>query len=251
MLSIVTASLFLSISAASAYELNWTDNVVTAPTDFDTFAIGGFQLVNSQSDFATIKQYTDGAFDFTEAISLTVINANDDADAGIIPPVYQGEFTALINLYGNTDILPDETTVHFTGGSGSIFHGANSILDFTYEHSLAATFTDTLFSTTGLSTDFDVTFEITDFDSDYFSAISGLSLQELIDGNLFQITAAGRYQIDSISDTLNDAGGDYVMIESTTNGVDARFEVVPEPTTMVLFGIGLLGLARVSRRKVS
>lgn len=251
LLLIVTASLFLSISAASAYELNWTDNIVTTPVDYGTFAIGGYQLVNSQNDFATIKQYTDGAFEFTEAISLTVINANDDDDQGIIPPVYGGDFTAVIDLYGYSVLTPTETTVYFTGGSGDIFHGTESILGFNYESSLPATFAATLFSTTGLSTIFDVKFEVDSFDSDYFSAISGPSIQELINSDFLKITSAGRYQVDSVSSESTDAGGTFVMIESSTNGVDVRFDVVPEPTTMLLFGVGLLAFARVSRRKVN
>ncbi|MCF6246258.1 MAG: PEP-CTERM sorting domain-containing protein [Desulfobacula sp.] len=47
---------------------------------------------------------------------------------------------------------------------------------------------------------------------------------------------------------MTDAGEDAIRVYIESEG-SAEFNVVPEPGTMILFGIGLLGFARVSRRK--
>ena len=43
--------------------------------------------------------------------------------------------------------------------------------------------------------------------------------------------------------------GDFKVGDSTLTAWGEAFEPVPEPTTMILFGLGLLGLAGVSRKK--
>lgn len=47
----------------------------------------------------------------------------------------------------------------------------------------------------------------------------------------------------------NDLTDDTLTLELSDNGDTIRISVVPEPTTFVLFGLGLLGVAAISRRK--
>lgn len=79
----------------------------------------------------------------------------------------------------------------------------------------------------------------------YFTAASDLFFFSLADSSINLLSASDIMN----GDANNDPYEYYREILFSDNGTTAQFGTIPEPTTMVLFGLGLLGLAGIGRKK--
>lgn len=125
--------------------------------------------------------------------------------------------------FGAAPTLLASSTINTTGkvGTADGFLGAIDVL-----------------SNWGVTTAFDF------MAADVFLDSDGDDVFVKYDGNVFA-SAQGVTNID-VSETV--FGADSITFIGNT-GDDFQLGVVPEPTTMILFGVGLLGLAGVSRRR--
>lgn len=195
--------------------------------------------------------------DFVEDFTLRVAYGEhaDNTDTDFYSNIFLD-----VSLTGNYNIITGLTT--FSVGSAIMYLDAdgdrdytgadNDIASLTLTNSLATTVGGSLLEST-LSLDMDLQFVFDSIDLNFWED----ALQAKVDNGWLLALAAGRIiQTDGLN--INDNGtpgdptDDYVdQVTWTTNGIEATFDVVPEPATMLLFGLGLIGLAGASRRKLS
>lgn len=145
-------------------------------------------------------------------------------------------------------------TSRYTGGDARFYHvdaDGNEIADiaqFAFRQGTDVNLEPSLWGESlgdEISFKFDWTWANYNYFGDELFDPSGALLSDLITLNLAFSTSQ-----DSIN-LINDLGeyADGVKVLTRTTGGKADFQAVPEPTTMLLFGTGLLGLGFFARRK--
>lgn len=278
---VLTVGLLLSVANASAFELLWdTQEAGTGGTD--PYTTSGFQLTQSNTDSSIIIQDASG-FDpsdptqiapivgdaFTETITLTIANGKDENGDDSTPDFGLDQYfkmeLSLAGIVSAIDAVTNAPTITFQTGTGSIMDyytsaGAN-IMDFSLIGATPVQFTGSLYSPTTLSAFISLGFEITDVNTPQDNIDNGTNLStfdvtasssspidDLIGSQFLLAFAEGSFAVASATDDETTTPPTITYV-TTTNGVRARFDVVPEPTTMLLFGFGLLGLAGIGRKR--
>ncbi len=158
------------------------------------------------------------------------------------------DFNAYDSIYGDSRVGYNTTSDDLGYGSGSYHHNGNMWL-------WAGTNADAQ----GVIVDFTQN-DGTWFSTGYSSASTFYVEAWLTDGSMVSTSGAANTGSTMGSLTVNATSGlfiDYIVLHDTGNhwivddmrGDTSGIDPVPEPATMLLFGLGLLGLAGVNRKK--
>jgi len=173
--------------------------------------------------------------------------------AGVLTP---GNVTAT----NPEDILLSSFTSIFTNGSATMYVDANSDMTYNVGETLVASFdlaqagnfiiVPSVFSAAAATIDYG--FQATYFNPAYFSNAAGFpDFQNMIaQGFLITLTQGGVAYSGLVGgDTATDP--DEILLGWQETGFDAKFDAIPEPSTILLLGCGLIGIAAIGRKKLS
>ena len=145
----------------------------------------------------------------------------------------------------NTKLATASYDILFTGGTAKFYSPLSGNVLLATLNLVSGGGDDALFVTSSvINNDFGAVFE---FDSYLTTAFNLPADQELI---LAVATGSARF-LGTVGDTngTEDTSDDSIIFSVYDQGGIITFSQIPEPTTMVLLGFGLLGLAGVTRRK--
>ena len=221
----------------SSYSLYDTWNLSTIPTIDSNYS------TSVPYDIFTYQDIVTG--DFTEEFTVWLTSGELNNSETIFAVGSNADFSPIYSLYAEVTLLGNASgSVTFNGGTIEIYDSANNdtlVATLVYQYSLLGDVGTTLLGS-GVSLDIDLAFAFDYVNSDYFGAdeqslVDDLWLLSVIGGDL---TQAG----------YTTAGTDYVIAWTAEGGtMEAQFNVVPEPSTYVLLGVGLVGLAFYQRKR--
>jgi hypothetical protein len=222
---------------------------------------------------------------FYESFTISVLNGLNSTLGGTgmqnyggFPPTVPSanvyldvEFSGVIVNYSNgldglnttaadfENILDDSYYSNFTTGFGTMYIdndnnqnlsvGDVNLATFSLNDSAPVVLVPSVFTGVGAAISFD--FEFDSINSTYFSTAPGeMDPQTLIGKNwLFALTQGGIAGIDGALIGDEAADPDEIIIGFNETGFDSRLAVVPEPSTFILLGAGIVGLAFYRRKK--
>jgi hypothetical protein len=197
-----------------------------------------FQL-NSYSPITTYQNATTGVF--TENFTVFVLggyqvgNPPNTIDPFFAPPSMRIDL-ALTGQY------VDDSNIFFTGGSATMYDASNQIATFLFSSALISQLTGSLLQDQNLGMKIDFEFIFDTVNSDYWGPLE----QDLVGKHWLLSVVGGR--VDESSIDYNQTSNEYI-INWVFPGARMEFEAVPEPSTILLLGSGLLGVALFGRRK--
>jgi hypothetical protein len=192
----------------------------------------------------------------------TVLSANVYLDvdfSGVITNYSNGSDGLNTTAADYLNILDDTYYSNFTAGTGTMYIDNDNDQDFTAGDVDLATFSlnnsapvilvPSVFTGVGASISFDFKFE--SMNSTYFATAPGETDPQTLIGQdwLFALTQGGIAGISGALEGDEATDPDEIIIGFNETGFDARLAVVPEPSTFILLGVGIAGLAFYRRKK--
>jgi hypothetical protein len=150
----------------------------------------------------------------------------------------------------------DDNEINFTSGSSTIYNSTDTIAELELSSALTTSLDGSLLGN-GIEMSINLSFLFTDLNDAYWSE----EMESLVALNWIFTMTSGNINQESIMEddqegNITEAGtitdpdeDDIYVIEWSLDGIATSFTVVPEPTTFALFGLGLLSLAGIVRRK--
>lgn len=211
------------------------------------------------NEFGDVFTYQDPVTGlFSEEFTLRVNEGRNSVD-GIstpFPPFYvdtilDGLYVSDDEIYFNSGFITmyddnqyvDKT---LTGVDRDFDDGIDTkIAELTLRSALTSELTGSLLGANDLGMKIDLEFVFDYVNPNYF----GADEVDLVGKSWLLAFVGGRIDQENIW-TLNEGTGDEtLLIEWDLPNMQAEFEAIPEPTTLLLFGTGLLGLAAFGRKK--
>lgn len=276
----VTFLLLISITAANAYTLNaWefnlsklngqsvSGNVLTGLSDsinIDHIILNGASTITQTvvGGSALGQSFTDsGYLQLTSFLAEgAAATSNFDLNDPNFTDLYV--YAAFNNLTGNLNM---DGSIKFTPGSGSIklyltddgalsYDMSNRYLElaeFALVDPSGGSGLD-FYGGTAADSNIALTMEIVSMiDNDLITGTGGTSVNTPLHFQLVNTNSLLNPNFNPNPDNTGvDGLGNGVSVVHVQNAGQYYIEVVPEPTTMLLLGFGLLGLAGVSRKKI-
>ncbi len=235
---------FFVVSTANAFFISFDHTGAGSYSQFDLWDTSPYATQNSDTgdslfrDIYTYQEASTGNFTETFRVGIDKGTNSVTGPSGTVPYV---DVWADITLGGT---YYSDSNIVFATGDISVKKGATEIATLNFLSGLPSSLSGSLNPPSDLGMKIDLKFAFDSVDSGYFGPIE----QDLASKQWLLSVVNSR--IDQNGLFTGDFKEDYdLLVGWQIDGLTSTFEVVPEPSTYILMGIGLVGLALYRRRK--